>query len=116
MTENFPIVCSVVIGEEADTEASTSANVSAPQIDLSLENLKTTLRKEITEEVKTLLAQSQKELISAIRSSLESRTNFNGEILETPIRSLLSPSKSVPFENVENADNSVAVWTNQVIC
>ena len=69
LTENFPIVCSVVIGEEADTEASTSTNVSAPQIDLFLESLKTTLRKEITEEVKTLLAQSQRELISAIRSS-----------------------------------------------
>ena len=55
--------------------------------------------------MKTLLAQSQRELISAIRSSsLENRTCPDNEVVETPTRSVLSPSKTVRFENDENAD------------
>ena len=60
--------------------------------------------------MKTLLAQSQRELISAIRSSsLENRTNFNDEVMHTPILLIPSPSQTVRFENVENAENVVAV-------
>ena len=38
-------------------------------------------------------------------SSLENRTCLNDEVIETPIRSALSPSKTVRFEIVENADS-----------
>ena len=71
----------------------------------TLESLKTSLRKEITEEVKTLLAQSQKELIMAIRSpSLESKTCADEEVVETLVRSTVSPSKTIRFENDKNTN------------
>ena len=57
--ENLLRVSSVVVGEDVSSEPSTSTNGLTPQVDQSLENLKTSLRKEITEEVKTLLEQSQ---------------------------------------------------------
>ena len=74
-------------------------------LDSTLEILKTPLRKEITEEVKTLLAQSQRELIMAIRSSsLERRTCLYGEIVETPVRSATSSSRTIRFENDKNTN------------
>ena len=77
-----------------------------PQIDPSFKNLKSTLKKEISEEVKTLLAQSQKELTLAMRSSSsENRTNFNDKNLETPISATFTPPKTVRFENADNSVN-----------
>ena len=67
--ENLLRVSSVVIGEETSPVSSSSTSRVAPKTDQSLENLKASLRKELTEEVKTLLEQSQKELILAIKSS-----------------------------------------------
>ena len=88
---NCPRVRSVIIVEENITEASTFTNESVLGLNSTLENLKTLLGKEITEEMKTLLAQSQRELISAIRSSsLENRICPDDEVVETPIRSVLS--------------------------
>ena len=73
-SENLLRVSSIVIGEEIDPEPSSSACRTVPQVDQSFENLKASLRKEITEEVETLLERSQKELIMATRSSsLENR-------------------------------------------
>ena len=104
--ENLLRVSSVVIGVEVSPEPSFSTSAIAPQVDQSLENLKASLRKEITEEVKTLLEQSQRELISAIRSSsLENRPNNNDEILETPISVTLTPTKTVRFGNANSPFN-----------
>ena len=90
LQENLLRVSSVVIGEEVSPEPSSSTNVIAPQLDKSLENIKASLRKEITEEVKTLLEQSQRELILAIKSSsLENRSNNKSydEIRRNPTKS-----------------------------
>ena len=46
--ENLLRVSSVVIGEEVSPEPSSSTSAIAPQVDQSLENLKASLRKEIT--------------------------------------------------------------------
>ena len=101
--ENLLRVSSVVIGEDVSSEPSTSTNGLTPQVDQSLENLKTSLRKEITEEVKTLLEQSQRELILAIRSSsLENRPSNSDEIIETPTSVTLTPTKTVRFGNVNS--------------
>ena len=101
--ENLLRVSSVVVGEDVSSEPSTSTNGLTPQVDQSLENLKTSLRKEITEEVKTLLEQSQRELILAIRSSsLENRPSNSDEIIETPTSVTLTPTKTVRFGNVNS--------------
>ena len=77
-----------------------------PQVDQSFENLKASLRKELTEEVKTLLEQSQKELIKAIRSSnLENRPDAKDEVLETPVSVMFTPTKTVRFENANTSVN-----------
>ena len=111
LQENLLRVSSVVIGEEVSPEPSSSTNVIAPQVDQSLENLKASLRKEITDEVKTLLEQSQRELILAIKSSsLENRPNNNDEILETPISVTLTPAKTVRFENANSPVNIRNTW------
>ena len=59
-SENLLRVSSIVIGEEIDPEPSSSASRAMPQVDQSFENLKASLRKEITEEVKTLLDNGDK--------------------------------------------------------
>ena len=101
--ENLLRVSSVVVGEDVSSEPSTSTNGLTPQVDQSLENLKTSLRTEITEEVKTLLEQSQRELILAIRSSsLENRPSNSDEIIETPTSVTLTPTKTVRFGNVNS--------------
>ena len=106
LQENLLRVSSVVIGEEVSPKPSSSTNVIAPQVDQSLENLKASLRKEITEEVKTLVEESQRELLLAIKSSsLENRSNNNDEILETPISVTLTPTKTVRFENANSPFN-----------
>ena len=106
-SENLLRVSSIIIGEEMDPEPSSSESRTLPQVDQSFENLKASLRKEITEEVKTLLERSQKELIMAIRSSnLENRPINNDEVLETPFSATLTPTKTVRFEN---ANTSVKV-------
>ena len=106
LQENLLRVSSVVIGEEVSPELSSSTNVIAPQVDQSLKNLKASLREEITEEVKTLVEQSQRELLLAIKSSsLENRSNNNDEILESPISVTLTPTKTVRFENANSPVN-----------
>ena len=103
---NLLRVSSIVIGEEIDSEPSSSTSRVVPQVDQSFENLKASLRKEITEELKTLLERSQKELIMAIKSSsLEKRPNFNDEVLEPPISATLTPTKTVRFENANTSVN-----------
>ena len=49
---NYPTVCSVVIGERSTAEPGTSMDESVPLLDATLEILKTSLRKEITEKIK----------------------------------------------------------------
>ena len=83
-SENLLRVSSIVIGEEIDPEPSSSASRNVPQVDQSFKNLKASLRKEITEEVKTLSERSQREIIMAIRSS-SSENSTSDEILETPL-------------------------------
>ena len=105
-SENLLRVSSIVIGEKIDPEPSSSESRTLPQVDPSFENLKAFLRKEITEQVKTLLKQSQKELIMAIRSlKLENRPNTNDEVLKTPISATLTPTKTVRFENANTSVN-----------
>ena len=105
-SENLLRVSSIVIGEEIDPEPSSSEKRTLPQVDQSFETLKASSRKEITEEVKTLLEQSQKEIIKVIRSSnMENRPNANDEVLETPISVTLTPTKSVRFENANTSVN-----------
>ena len=100
------MVSSIVIGEEIDPEPSSSESRALPQVDQSFQNLKASLRKEIIEEVKTLLERSQKELKMAIRSSnSENRHNTNDEILESPISATLTPTKTVRFENANTSVN-----------
>ena len=105
-SENLLRVSSIIIGEEMDPEPSSSESRTLPQVDQSFENLKASLRKEITEEVKTLREPSQKELIMTTRSSnLENRPSNNDEVLETPISASLTPTKTVRFENANTSVN-----------
>ena len=105
-SENLLRVSSIIIGEEMDPEPSSSESRTLPQVDQSFENLKASLRKEITEEVKTLREPSQKELIMTTRSSnLENRPSNNDEVLKTPISASLTPTKTVRFENANTSVN-----------
>ena len=97
-TEVGPRISSVVIGEEVSLDLDPLTDTVIPQETQSLESLKASLRKEITEEVKSLLEQSQRELILAIKSSnLEKRPCTEDEILGTPISNTATPTKTVRF-------------------
>ena len=104
-SENDGETSSVVIEKGTTVEPGISVNESAPLFDFTLQNLRTSLRKELTEEVKTILAQTQIELTMAIRcSSLENRICLDEEVLETPVRSTITPPRTIRFENDKNTD------------
>ena len=103
--QNPPKVFSTEFRTFVDNVPSTSTDENVTQNFSEFENLKSTLRKEITEELKALFAQSWKATIRAIRQANRNDTemiNLDPEI--TPVRIRSSLNKTIRSNNVENLE------------
>ena len=80
----------------------------SPRIENSLlENLRASLKEEITSEIKNLLIESQKEMLKLLKA--ETRENVRGnfdEETENETRSFYTPTKSVRINSMQNDPNS----------
>ena len=100
-------VFSTEFGRVVDNVSSTSTDENVAQNIGEFKNLKSTLRKEITEEIEVLFAQSQNAIIQALRPANRDETemiNLDQQI--TPVRIRSSPDKTLRFNNVENLEPS----------
>ena len=105
MDQVHPRIFSTEFGRVVDNVPSTSADENVSQNFSELNNLKSSLRKEITEEIKVLYAQSQNAITQALRPVNRSDTetiNLEPEI--TPVRIRFSPDKTLRFNDVENLE------------
>ena len=96
-----------------DNVLSTSTDENVTQNISEFGNLKSTLRKEITEEIKALFAQSQNAIIQALRPVNRDdigMINLDPEITSVRIHS--SPNTTLRFSNVENLEPSCSRNTN----
>ena len=102
-----PRVFSTEFKRIVDNVPSTSTDENVTQNNSEFENLESTLREEITEEIKTLVAQSQNAIIRAFRPANRDDTEMmNSDPEITPVRTRSSPNKTLRFNNVENLEPS----------
>ena len=76
----------------------------SPRIENSLlESLRASLKDEITSEIKTLLAESQREMLKLLKPETRGnvRENIEGEI-EEETRNFYTPTKSVRISSTQN--------------
>ena len=93
---------------DQDADLAGPSRPKSPRIDnIVLENLRTTLREEITSEVKNLLIESQKELLKLLKP--ETRENIRENVddeTENETRSFYTPTKTVRINSTQNDPNS----------
>ena len=73
-----------------------------------LESMRSSLKEEITSEIKTLLLESQREMLKLLRS--ETRENVRDHVpeeLENETRSFYTPTKTVRNNSTQNEDHSI---------
>ena len=97
-----PRVLSSEFRRVVDNVPSTSLDENLPRDSNGPENLKSSLRREITEEMKALVAESQNAIIQPVRPVNRSDTE-SGELdpEATPVRIRPSLSKTLRFNDVE---------------
>ena len=111
-TENVTegLISSIVMGSSGflDQDALVVAppNAELPRIENSvLESLRAALREEITSEIKTLLIESQKEMLKLLKpKTVEDVREKDENDLENEARSFFIPTKSVRINSTHNND------------
>ena len=82
----------------------------SPRVEGSfMENLRSSLKDEITSEIKTLLLESQKEMLRLLKP--ETRENVRNLVTEEPeneTRSFYTPTKTVRINTTQNDDTSIS--------
>ena len=74
----------------------------------SLKSIRSSLKEEITSEIKTLLLESQKEMLKLLRSETrENARDHVSEELENETRSFYTPTKTVRINSTQNEDHSI---------
>ena len=72
----------------------------------SLENLRASLKEEITSEIKTLLIESQKEMLKLLKPEIRENARDNiDEEMENETRSFHTPTRSVRINSTQNDPN-----------
>ena len=112
VSEGF--VSPVVVGNSCplDQEISVAgpSKPKSPRIEGSLlESLRTSLKEEITSEVKNLLVESQKEMLKLLKPETKENDKENVEKeTENETRSFYTPTKSVRINSTQNNDTNVS--------
>ena len=109
VSEDFvsPIVVENSCSSNQDVELAGPSRPKSPRIENSpLENLRASLKEEITSEIKNLLIESQKEMLELLKPKTREniRDNFDEET-ENESRSFYSPTKSVRINSTQNDPN-----------
>ena len=102
-----PVLKEDVIHVAQDVQIEGPSNPKSPKIENSfLENLRISLKDEITSEVKTVLAESQKEMLSLLKSRANANSREEPEDEpENETRSFYTPTKSVRINSTQNNDS-----------
>ena len=87
-----------------DDEVAGPSRPKSPRIENSLlENLRTSLKEEITSEIKNLLVESQKEMLRLLKPEMRGNVRDNTEEeVEEETRSFYTPTKSVRISSTQN--------------
>ena len=90
-----------------DVEVAGPSRSKSPRIEnSSLENLRASLKQEITSEIKTLLIESQKEMLKLLKPEIRENARDNiDEELENETRSFHTPTRSVRINSTQNDPN-----------
>ena len=109
VSEGFvsPIVMENPCSSNQDVEVAGPSRPKSPRIENSLlENLRASLKEEITSEIKNLLIESQKEMLELLRPKTRDnvRDNFDEET-ENETRNFYIPTKSVRINSTQNDPN-----------
>ena len=95
---------------DQDIELAGPSKPKSPRVENSLlESLRSSLKEEITSEVKTLLLESQKEMLKLLRP--ETRENIRVQTSGKPeneTRSFYTPTKTVRINSTQNEDPGVS--------
>ena len=83
------------------------SKLKSPRIENSLlENLRTSLKEEITSEIKALLVESQREMLELIKPETKGNTKETiDEEIENEDRSFYTPTKTVRINSIQNNDS-----------
>ena len=93
---------------DQNVELAGPSRPKSPRVENSLlESMRSSLKEEITSENKTLLLESQKEILKLLRP--ETRDNVRDHVseeLENEMRSFYTPTKTVRINSTQNEDHS----------
>ena len=90
-----------------DVEVAGPSRSKSPRIENNyLENLRASLKEEITSEIKTLLIESQKEMLKLLKPEIRENAGDNiDEEMENETRSFHTPTRSVRTNSTQNDAN-----------
>ena len=99
-----PIVVGNPCSSKQDDEVAGPSKSKSPRIENSLlENLRASLKEEITSEIKNLLVESQKEMLKLLKPETRGNVRENTEEeVEEETRSFYTPTKSVRISSIQN--------------
>ena len=105
-----PILVENVESSDQDASVAGSSSAKSPRIENSvLEGLRTSLKEEITSEIKGLLAESQKELLKLLKSKPNESIREQGDnALENEPREFFTPTRSVRISSILNNDPNIS--------
>ena len=94
---------------DQNVELAGPSRPKSPRVENSLlESIRSSLNEEITSEIKTLLLESQKEMLKLLRP--ETRENMRDHVseeLESETRSFYTPTKTVRINSTQNEDPNI---------
>ena len=94
---------------DQNVELAGPSRPKSPRVENSLlESIRSSLKEEITSEIKTLLLESQKEMLKLLRP--ETRENMRDHVseeLESETRSFYTPTKTVRINSTQNEDPNI---------
>ena len=109
VSEGFvsPIIMEKPCSSNQDVEVAGPSRPKSPRIENSLlENLRTSLKEEITSDIKNLLIESQKEMLKLLKPKTRENARDNcDEETENKTRSFYTPTKSVRINSTQNDPN-----------
>ena len=99
-----PIVVGNPCSSNQDDEVAGPSKPKSPRIENSLlENLRASLKEEITSEIKNLLIESQREMLKLLKPETRGNIRENTEEeVEEETRSFYTPTKSVRISSIQN--------------
>ena len=102
-----PIIVENTCHLDQDVSVAGPSRSKSPRIENSLlESLRTSLKMEITSEIKSLLVESQKEMLKLYKPKIGENVRENiEEETQNEVRSLYTPTKSLSINSTQNDPN-----------